>query len=85
MPFAPIRLDDYVRRYQSHNAGTDPAELRRRLQTMLRAFREGARCACGEPIWVIGSAEAGLACFTCVTGEADPSEDFELEEACLGR
>jgi hypothetical protein len=31
---------------------------------------------------VIGSAETGHACFTCITGEADPSEDYEIAEAC---
>jgi hypothetical protein len=31
---------------------------------------------------VIGSAEAGLKCFTCITGESDPSEDYEIAEAC---
>jgi hypothetical protein len=45
-------------------------------------YQAGARCHCGEPIWVIGSAEAGHACFTCITGEADPSEDYEIAEAC---
>ena len=31
---------------------------------------------------MIGSAEAGNACFTCITGEADSSEDYEIAEAC---
>jgi hypothetical protein len=37
---------------------------------------------CGEPIWVIGSAEAGNACFTSITGDTEPSEDYEIAEAC---
>ena len=37
-------------------------------------------CECGEPIWVIGSAVAGHACFTCITGEATPSGDYEIDE-----
>ena len=24
---------------------------------------------------------AGSACFTCITGEADPSDDYEIDEA----
>jgi len=31
---------------------------------------------------VIGSAFVGNACFTCITGEADPSDDYEIAEAC---
>lgn len=49
---------------------------------MLADYQAGARCDCGEPIWVIGSAETGHMCFTCITGEADPSEDYEIAEAC---
>jgi hypothetical protein len=82
--FVPIAVDDYVRRFLRNNPGTDPSELRGRLLATLEAFRQGTCCACGERIWVLGSAEVGLACFTCITGEADPSDDFELEEACLG-
>lgn len=31
---------------------------------------------------MIGSAETGLACFTCITGEADPADDYEIDAAC---
>jgi hypothetical protein len=31
---------------------------------------------------VIGSAELGNACFTCITGDVDPSEDYEIAAAC---
>jgi hypothetical protein len=34
---------------------------------------------------VIGSAELGDICFTCATLEADPSEDYEIAEACNKR
>lgn len=29
-----------------------------------------------EPVWRFGGTDM---CFTCVTGEADPSDDYELE------
>jgi hypothetical protein len=32
---------------------------------------------CGQPVWRLGG--CGL-CFTCTTGEADDSNDFELIE-----
>ena len=45
-------------------------------------YRELARskepCSvCGRPAWKL--AETGL-CFTCTTGEADASDDYELED-----
>jgi hypothetical protein len=45
------------------------------------ARKAGARCACGTFIWTIGSAEARAACFTCITGEAWPDTDYEIDEA----
>ena len=35
---------------------------------------------CGAPIWAAGSAITGTnMCFTCTTGEAADSEDYEIE------
>jgi len=77
----PISIDDYVQKHLAANPGVERADLVQRLRTALDAARAGARCACGEPIWVLGSAEAGRSCFSCTTGEADPSGDYEIEEA----
>jgi len=82
MSFVPIKLGDYVRLFLKSNRGETAKEVTARLRSALEAYQAGARCDCGEPIWVIGSAEAGHACFTCITGEADPSEDYEIAEAC---
>jgi hypothetical protein len=82
MGFLPIRLDHYVRLSLKSNPGTKEAEVTARLRSALQDYKEGARCHCGSPIWVIGSAEAGNTCFTCCTGESDPSHDYELIEAC---
>jgi hypothetical protein len=59
MGFAPIRLELYVRGFLKDNLGTTEAEVTGRLKSALQAYKEGARCHCGSPIWVIGSAEAG--------------------------
>ena len=48
------------------------------LRESLRAAENGECCDCGEPIWVLGSAIAGRGCFTCITGEASPSDDYEV-------
>lgn len=80
--FTPIRIPDYVRLFLKENRGDTAEKVTARLQRALKDYQAGVRCHCGEPIWVIGSAETGNACFTCITGEADPSEDYEIAEAC---
>jgi hypothetical protein len=79
--FLPIALDEYIKKHVTSNPGVDAQELRTRLQKVLAAKENGERCACGEEIWVLGSAEAGLMCFTCITGESTPSNDYELYSA----
>lgn len=40
-----------------------------------RMAADNSKCQCGEPVWrYVGQ---GL-CFSCTTGEADASEDYEL-------
>ena len=73
-----ITFEDYVNKHLVSNPGVDAAELRTRLRKALEAKESGARCDCGGEIWVLGSAEVGLMCFTCITGEALPDKDYEL-------
>ena len=83
MAFVPISIDDYVTKFLAANSGSKRSELTARLKETLADFRAGARCSCGAPIRVIGSAEVGNACFTCITGEAYPNEDYEIAEASV--
>ena len=85
MPFVPIEIDVYVDLHLRNNPGTDRRETVARLEEALAARLAGATCDCGEPIWVIGSAIAHYACFTCITGEAVPEEDYEIAGACRAR
>jgi hypothetical protein len=82
MAFVPIQLKEYVKLHLRSNPKENAADLTARLQSALDDYKAGHRCHCGEPVWVIGSAEVGLMCFTCITGEAVPSEDYEIAEAC---
>ena len=77
--FAPIRLEDYVERHLRSNPETKREDLIDRLHHAIAAFRRGEHCRCGQPIWIIGSAEVGLACFTCITGESEPDRDYEID------
>lgn len=79
--FVPIRFDRYVDLHVQSNPSVDRAEFAHRLRQAVDARKAGARCACGAFIWAIGSAEAGAACLTCITGEAWPDSDFEIDEA----
>lgn len=82
MSFTPIKLNDFVKQYIKINPGENQKEIKSRLKDALHAYNNGERCRCGNRIWVIGSAIVGYSCFTCITGEADPSEDYEIDGAC---
>jgi hypothetical protein len=76
--FTPILLEDFVELHLRANPGTDRAELIARLEYAIDAYRKDIRCRCGAPVWIIGSTEAGLACFTCITQQAAPDRDYEI-------
>jgi hypothetical protein len=80
--FTPISFNAYVDLHMRSN----PKDMARdevilALRSALTAYNSGTTCHCGNPIWVIGSAFAGDACFTCITGEAYPDGDYEIDEA----
>jgi len=81
MGFTPIPLKEYAQRHVKANPGDKEREVIASLERALRDFQRGVRCACGEPIWVIGSSVVGNSCFTCITGSTDNSEDYEVAEA----
>jgi hypothetical protein len=85
MAFAPISVKEYVKLHLKSNADEDPAAYLESLRRCVSDALAGARCHCGEPIWVIGSTLAGHACFTCITGEAFPMEDYEIDEVLYAR
>jgi hypothetical protein len=79
--FVPIPFDRYLDLHVRSNPSVDRTEFARRLRQAVDARKAGARCACGAFIWAIGSAETGAACFMCITGEAWPDSDHEIDEA----
>lgn len=78
--FKPIAFDEYVARHLKSNKDENELDLRKRLREAVDAKKSGRLCDCGEPIWAVGSAVAGHMCFSCITGEANPSGDFEIDE-----
>ena len=76
--FKLISKDEYVNLFLNANPSDSRIDVIARLEDAIAARRDGKRCDCGEPIWVVGSAEAGYGCFTCITGESTPSDDYEI-------
>ncbi|RJG14457.1 hypothetical protein [Massilia cavernae] len=76
--FTPIAMSAYLEKYLQSNPGMKRAQAQSRLEDAIAAHRKGMRCACGAAIWVIGSAEVGLGCFSCITGAASPGGDYEI-------
>lgn len=82
--FIPISIDDYVRSHMENNPDDNKAKVENAVRSATAAKKNGARCMqCGQPIWAIGTATVGWnGCFSCICGEADNSEDFEIDSVC---
>ena len=76
--FTAITLDDYIEKHLRANPEVSREDIKARLEFAIAAHRAGKRCSCGAEIWIVGSAEAGLSCFICITGETHPSDDYEI-------
>jgi|SRR5947209_14683250 len=85
MDFVPIPIEQYARLHLKANPDENAAEFLARLRRCVADAVAGARCQCGELIWAIGSALAGHACFTCITGESTPDKDYEIDEVLRTR
>lgn len=81
MPFTPISIDDYVKVHLKNNPEHNEQDLRKMIHEAFSDYLKGVRCSCGKDLWVIGSAFMGKGCFTCLTGQSTPSDEFELETA----
>ncbi len=76
-----ISVKDFVKKTVEANPGTDAAKLKESCNAVLNDKQNGAVCQmCGGEIWAAGSAVTGTyLCFSCMTGEADDSGDYEIE------
>lgn len=83
MNFTPISKQEYVALHLMNNPSTNEAELRNKLDRVLSDFNEGIKCDCGSPLWVIGSASLGMGCYSCLTGEELPTENFEIDSVVV--
>ncbi|MFK7899319.1 MAG: hypothetical protein AB8B61_01040 [Cyclobacteriaceae bacterium] len=81
MGFKAISIDEYIKIHLKNNPTENKGDLEQRLKNALSDYDKGIKCSCGNDIWVIGSASVGNSCYTCITGEYNPSEDYELDSA----
>lgn len=85
MGFKKISIEKYVELHLKSNPSENKTDLEQRLKSALTDYKNGVKCSCGEDIWVIGSAAVGNGCFTCITGESMPTDDFEIDLAIKKR
>lgn len=81
MGFIPISINAYIKKHLENNPSENEKDLRKRLNSALADYEKEIKCPCGNDIWVIGSASVGNSCFTCITGESHPIDDYEIESA----
>ena len=81
MAFIPITIDNYVKKHLKSNPSDNEKDVREKLNTALSDYNNGIKCQCGSDIWVIGAAFVGNSCFTCITGESEPTDDYEIDSA----
>lgn len=83
--FSPISIDEFVELTEKNNPGTNKKELKESLSEAVNLKQKGVKCdVCGSSIWAIGTSIVGWnGCFTCITGEADNSEDYEIDKVCF--
>jgi hypothetical protein len=83
--FAPISIDEFLKAHRTNNPTEDIKAYRSALEQAVKSKKSGAVCCqCGSPIWAIGTATVGRnGCFTCITGETDSSEDYEIDSVCF--
>lgn len=79
----PISLEAFVKMHIKNDPDEEPSKLRGNLRQAVEDKKNGASCFnCGQEIWAIGSALVYQGCFSCLTGEADSSEDYEIDDVC---
>lgn len=76
----PISVKKFAEMTVKNNRDMKKGELIIALNEALKRKNNGAECiCCGSPIWAAGSAIVEMdLCFSCITGEADDSDDYEI-------
>lgn len=75
-----ISIEEFAKKYVKSNPEENLKDVISWLKNAVKRKKAGATCShCGASIWAVGSAVSGFdGCFTCITGEHDESEDYEV-------
>lgn len=78
----PISINNFIKKLDDPNL--NKKDIKESILAAGKRKKNGEGCMqCGQPIWAIGSGITGIdRCFTCTTGEADHSGDYELDTVC---
>lgn len=78
-----ISIEAFINLYRKNNPEVNSNQLRVNLKQAVRDKKNGETCFnCGQEIWAIGSAIVYQGCYSCITGEADSSADYEINDVC---
>jgi hypothetical protein len=77
--FNKISVDNFIKKFKKKNPKEDFNRLKKDLLHFKQLKTQGETCNCGNELWIIGSAISGKGCFTCITGDTESSNDFEIE------
>ena len=78
MGFTPISIEKFIKNQMKSNPKDNPNEVKKQILRALKDYKNGVKCSCGNDIWVIGSAFSENMCFSCITGETYPDDDYEI-------
>lgn len=83
--FCPISTNDFVNLTIKNNPKENQEKLQQAILESIELKKNNCKCIyCGSTIWAVGTAIVGWnGCFTCITGESDNSEDYEIDEVCF--
>lgn len=77
--FTYISIDKFLQTFKKNNPNENIIKTKQALLYFKELKLNGETCSCGNPIWIVGSAFSGKGCFTCITGESDCSNDYEIK------
>lgn len=76
-----IKVKEFAKKYVERNKEEKLVNVINNLNEALKRKKSGELCSIckSNPIWAIGSALGGFkGCFTCITGEIDDSNEYEV-------
>lgn len=79
--WTPISIEKFVKIRLKKNPNEKEKVLRVRIDAAMDNYKNGIKCQCGKDIWIVGSASAPFACFSCITGKARPRGEYEIDSA----